>query len=415
MNISIKLLCSNKKCVHVFEYNDFIYPLINDKGWAIFECPSCKYLTKLKVFNVDIAKNHPNVKDVYDEDLYLNHKEIDEIEEGEIKVQSPFSKNNKIPPELPICKENIFENNLFKNGEKARILLDKYKDRIESTLQSLKDAYLAGAAGYDEINRVFIKIEVNKKGDFILFSKIIKGDSDFKITGFNFFGASNLNIEKVADGVKNRDTCFLTLDFILKRWKMFAKEIYFVSPFIGFPQKSQKYDKQIIDFWEWLGNILDIEKTLFITRRSSLTRLKEAYERNNISFGNLKKWKDLNRLIELSDNYDGRRKDAKNNHVVLFQKSHAKFYAAVFEDYAEVVTGSYNIHTGQYLENLTLKKYLIEDFYEKFLKPYGVDPTKVFNEENKVDSIEVIKCVEIKIGDEISISKVIFGVPPSLQ
>ena len=86
MNIYIKLLCSNKKCGHVFEYYDFIYPSINDNGWAIFECPSCKYLTKLKVFNVDIAKTHPNVKDVYDEDLYLNHKEIDDIEEGEIEV-----------------------------------------------------------------------------------------------------------------------------------------------------------------------------------------------------------------------------------------------------------------------------------------------------------------------------------------
>lgn len=53
-------------------------------------------------------------------------------------------------------------------------------------------------------------------------------------------------------------------------------------------------------------------------------------------------------------------------------KSHAKFYAGVYDDYVEVIVGSYNLHSSSYCENMMLRRYEPEQFSRSYLAPFNV-------------------------------------------
>ena len=52
--------------------------------------------------------------------------------------------------------------------------------------------------------------------------------------------------------------------------------------------------------------------------------------------------------------------------------SHAKFYAAIGPSTTEVLTGSFNIHSGEYVENLLFKTYSTREFLSRYLMPLGI-------------------------------------------
>jgi len=51
----------------------------------------------------------------------------------------------------------------------------------------------------------------------------------------------------------------------------------------------------------------------------------------------------------------------------FYQKSHAKYYVGVYDNYVEVLAGSFNIHGGSYFENMIFKRYEKEFFKERYL------------------------------------------------
>ena len=55
-SISLKkrVKCSNSSCHFVYQFQDIIHPLVNDKGYVVFKCPNCGHCTKTKVNNTDI-------------------------------------------------------------------------------------------------------------------------------------------------------------------------------------------------------------------------------------------------------------------------------------------------------------------------------------------------------------------------
>lgn len=151
------------------------------------------------------------------------------------------------------------------------------------------------------------------------------------------------------------------------------------TPFVGFSQKSQRNENQVIKYWQWLGDVLDMDKTVFITRKRTFTLRKNigADRMQDVKF--LKEWGKLNKLTVKADEEAARKKPRKRKNVpiqkrvieeypaVLYnEKFHAKFYAGVVGDTVEVLVGSYNVHEGVGLENLSFKRYSLPDFLEKY-------------------------------------------------
>lgn len=59
---------------------------------------------------------------------------------------------------------------------------------------------------------------------------------------------------------------------------------------------------------------------------------------------------------------------ALNRKTATFkQKFHAKFYCGLSADRVEVLVGSFNIHMGDYVENIHLRSYSYEEFARRYL------------------------------------------------
>ena len=362
-----KLKCSNSKCTHVFKFHNIEYPIINDPGVAVFKCPECGSLTKTPVYNYDVFSRRDDCIKCLEVWECENDDYIASINEGESREDEEEGK----VLDLDIPSKSVwayYDESLI---GMASAELERSKKIIDDQLAILKTGYLAGAAGADDINRILVKINIGE-GQFYLWAKEISSYQHINREGLKFAGTSLCRITDMIDGVKDREECFSILNYMLFRWKIFAEQVFFVSPFIGFQYKSDKYDKEIRSFWEWLGQSLDLSKTKLITRKTSIRRLIDAYKDQPQSFEYLLSWDDFNDVIKLAAEYDGRKPGCKESCVKLFQHSHAKFYAGVFKDYVEVLNGSYNIHRGKTLENLSFKRYSKEEFNQRFLNPYSM-------------------------------------------
>lgn len=146
--------------------------------------------------------------------------------------------------------------------------------------------------------------------------------------------------------------------------------------------------EQIIKYWRWLDEIIDIGKTIFVTRKKTINRLKEALSNKERTYDVLKEWDALSDLLKVADEYNGRKKDASKSRVQTLgdSKFHAKFYAGIIDETVEVLMGSYNIHQGKSLENITFLRYPINEFQQKFLDPFKIRITDFIHKENNFQS-----------------------------
>ena len=75
----------------------------------------------------------------------------------------------------------------------------------------------------------------------------------------------------------------------------------------------------------------------------------------------------------------------------FFSLRHAKFYAGIFDDYVELLSGSFNIQTGDVLEQMHLrnvsrelfKKNYLDRLVEGFEYDDGYNPRTMFIDINK--------------------------------
>ena len=84
---------------------------------------------------------------------------------------------------------------------------------------------------------------------------------------------------------------------------------------------------------------------------------KKAQDSTGIPYELLVEWGLLEPLIEAME----------TEKMTFFQKSHAKYYVGVFDDYVEVLSGSFNIHKGPSFENISFRKYDKTFFRERYL------------------------------------------------
>ena len=384
-NLNFKVKCCNTTCQYVFRINDIVYPIINDIGYAIYECPLCHAITRIKVWNVDVHQNNRDCVDVYEDGNENRKLSLANIPLGE--------RNDDCEKhEYSVKKCTIWKHNGVNYEEIAIDCLKNLENDINVRLDGIRNACLAGQFYARSIEKLLFKVWVNDE-QYVLLQKDVTHD-DFSLKNILPIGVSNVSICEVIDGVFPRDKCFAMLNFLLMRWNMLCQQVIFASPYIGFVQNTSKYNEQIHNFWEWLGATLDMHKTLFITKKATFTRFKMAMEELGIDYQQEKKWDSLTQLVKAADEYDGRKRESAKSPVQFYQHFHAKFYAGVFDDHVEVLVGSYNIHQGLTLENLILKIYRTDEFREMYLKPFSKD----LPEQNYNNSYFQVGLLDVKDG-----------------
>lgn len=145
------------------------------------------------------------------------------------------------------------------------------------------------------------------------------------------------------------------------RWKLVASQVIVITPFIGFDFLfSKEEDKQeLLCLWDLLNSMLDIKKTTFITRVSTYGSLKKYQKQIDVPADILKKWNLMSNLQSMIDNPKTR--------VKTKAQFHAKFYAGIFNDHVELLSGSFNVQTGEILEQMHLRNITRDLFKENYL------------------------------------------------
>ena len=365
--------CSNRDCSHVYKIENRREPVINDPGFVVMKCPECHCNTRVKVWNYDYFKKKKGVVGVYECGEGKNHPELSSVTLGEIiEEETMEKKTSQIDLTLKISFWELM--GYKKLGEAFN---DEAKEVIDKKLDCALQASLSEKVFMDGVNRAIVKIPKRKNAtkDFFLYAKQLLSVVSYDTRGMIPIHKGNLSLTKQIDGLYTRDECFSILDYCLRRWTMIANQVVITVPFIGFHYNNKRCKNQVLYFWSFLNNVLDMQKTLLITRKSEFNKLKvylnEQKEGKTYDF--MKYWGKLNQLLDAATSVgskkirSNKRKIEKEQQVFYTNNFHSKFYAGVYEDRIEVLVGSYNVHEGNVFENLFFKEYSLEEFRTKYL------------------------------------------------
>lgn len=368
--ISVK--CSNPDCIHVYKFEDRHEPFINDPGFVVMKCPECHCDTRVKVWNFDYFKKRNGVVGVYECGEGKKHPDLSSVTLGKFIKETKEKENSQIDlnPKTSFWK-------IMGQKEPEEVFDDKLKEEINNKLDC---AYQAREkVSMDGVNRAFVKVPKRKNAtkDYYLYAKQLLSDDSYDTREMIPIHKGNLLLTEHIDGLYTRDECFSILDYCLKRWTMIANQVVIAVPFIGFQYNNKRCKNQVLYFWSFLNNVLDMQKTILITRKSEFNKLKVYLneQKDGQTYDFMEYWGKLNQLLDAATLAESKKK--RNNKIQSKKKIeqqvfytnnfHSKFYAGVYEDRIEVLTGSYNVHEGNVYENLFFKYYSLEEFRAKYL------------------------------------------------
>jgi len=353
--------CPNIRCKNPIRLSQGSYlGGVNDSGGIIIECDKCGTVFPSSLKNprdasgiISGGKNLDHWIDdlpFYLEDKYkITKKTLMSIERAVVFDYEKPPKVNWKPSSFPLFSKdrNNFE-------LQAQFHLKKHLKNIQSNYEAYKNYYLKGR---DNANKSFVILNYEFSGVtyIAVFAKLIDNENDLNTDNLYLINHTETNLEEHIDGIYTRDESLTFLERLLNRWRYTSNEVLLVVPFIGFHYKNS--EEALMNLWNWLEVNIDIDKTNLITRKGTFNLFKKAQDGTGIPFDELVEWGLLEPLIE--------KMDSKN--TAYFQKSHAKYYVGVYDDYVEVISGSFNIHGGQYFENVTFKKYDKKFFLTRYL------------------------------------------------
>lgn len=355
------VICPNTQCMSPIRLSEgrFVGG-DNDKGGLVIECSNCKTIFPCRIRNprdaARIEKNG-NYLDYWEDDMPESIKQKYDISENMLdKLDISIVFNYEKPLVIPwnpstyglFCIENINYEYL------AEAALKQYLDKINSNYHAYEMLYVKGRHTAEK-SFVIINYVHEGKNNKATFAKKIDSESDLNSENLYLIHHSGINFEYQVDGIYTRDQSMTFLERFLNRWRYLSDEVLLVVPFIGFHYKNS--EEALYELWNWLEINVDIEKTKLVTRKGTFNLFKRAQDNSGIPFDELFKLGLLEPLVEKMTQKD----------TEFFQKSHAKYYVGVFKEYVEVLSGSFNIHTGKYFENISFKRYSKDFFSKRYL------------------------------------------------
>mgnify|MGYP000900651557 FL=1 len=341
------------KCPHcekLHEYTEVFFDVVNDNGFWEVICQQCDTVFGLIVTNPSESSMNPNF-------LVKGRHE------------------NKQPPQDLIFANDIIEYNFDLNKTShffdygtapvykceqtgTKLEIEAYKI-LRSSLQNIIDAY-KNASTYYLANRcpdyefVLIPLQVPcscENTHIATFYCEFKKNGELQISENDYLLAdiSGTSIGSKLMGLFSKTDIMAFLEKLIIRWNLLSTKIIIASPFVGHQYLSKKAKLEI---WNWLLSILDCNKTIFITRTRSLNKYKSLLEEvEGLDHTFLKKYDLENKIIS---------SETKKNDF------HAKVYAGLTTETAEVFSGSANLVKGSSIENICFIPMPRSDFDNKY-------------------------------------------------
>ena len=349
---------------------------VNDRGGFVIQCDKCQHKSYITVSNPNDASSVTSggrVVATWDDEIddrgaFLEAQGVtaaDELRETMLVISPekpdgpPFEVNERAIYRCLGCGGNL--------ERFAYSKLDSMLDAINGTLVAHNNQFLKGRLRTPDAIEVKLDVACACGTCTMTFCRAFSETNPVAREALEFIlvGPDDPAMLTDIDGVYSRDECVEIFKKLLLRWRSRHLVVLLVVPFIGLDFLGREENR--VDLWNIVLGHTDPSRTLLVTRRGTYNGFLKAAKTQGIDVEELGKFNLLTPMLnELG---------AKG--ALFKQESHAKFYAAVGRQTTEVLSGSFNIHTGKYVENLLFKTYDTSAFIERYLVPLGV----IFNPE----------------------------------
>lgn len=366
--------CRGKRCKEVFHIFENYEPGgINDHGYIAVKCKKCGEVTKIRIKNPSKDGCFDNF-DIIDAWVDGSDSEYDSLPDGETAIVMGNEPAEGMPTVFHPSLDCPFWQDKDLNLEiTAEECFKEFGNQVNMELKNLYNVWVKSMPGFDDVERCIVAQEYESGGRVYeaTWGKELKNDSTFCCKHFHLI--NHAGSDKDIDGVYSRNEMMNYLFRCLTRWKLIANQVVVVTPFIGFdfPFSKDKDRAELIGLWELLNSTLDIDKTMFITRVRTYGSLKKCQEKLEVPKEVLREWDLMNNLQKMVD-------DPKTR-VKTRSQFHAKFYAGVFDDHVEMLSGSFNVQTGVVLEQMHLRnisrKMFKTNYLDRLVEGFAYEPS----------------------------------------
>lgn len=381
--------CSNPKCDEQFKLYEIYYTGgLNDSGWIEIKCKKCGSTQKINVKNPSEYQpgTFPNAE-------IINSHEYGEGEERDYSIHPEcvsVTTDKKNNVEWTPLESNQFWQSKSLNELNYTEDFKKSKHLIEKEISDFLNYYLAGQYRAELPQKIIViqHVELEK----ITWAKTVERESDFNAN--NLYLVNHNKQQEWPDGVYDRNTLLIYLERCLMRWKLLANQVVVVTPFIGFQYKKKEIQENVLALWHFLSSRLNMDKTYFVTRSEARTLLKNNQAQVEIPYEELAKWRLTDELQHA----------VEKQKIKTKARFHCKFYAGIFDNHVEMLSGSYNIHTGNGLEQVSMRNYPKDIFKNRYMDNLvdNFDYNPFIDEKVllvEVDFSKRIKCNVVKLSD----------------
>lgn len=359
----------------------------NDRGGFVIACDGCGTKSFMAVPNpCDASRvvSGGKVVAVWDDDLENMHDVFaahglspgDELSDSMLLIQSGqkgddgmFDLMDRAIYKCPACGDDL-EGQAY---QELTLALDAINDALMRHIT----VYLKGYETKPDAIRVNLEVRCGcSTHEVSFFQDYVEADGlPDKASKFVLAGPDDTAQLLDIDGIYSRDECIEIFKKLLLRWRARNQVVVLVVPFIGLDYHGREEDR--MDLWNLVLGHTNPRRTMLVTRRGTWNGFLKAAEHTGLDIATLRKFGILARMLEQLHSDD----------AFFKQQSHAKFYAAVGPEKTEVLSGSFNIHSGGYAENLMFKTYKTADFMQRYLFPLGV----IFDLQQIRDERQILK------------------------
>lgn len=346
----VKHVANCPHCDQPHHYVEIRFPVENDRGYWEVECSQCK-----EPFVIELTNPVESGGDIRRQ-VKTRHEE-------------PFAGDRAVVAH-DVLQHNIDLNRnswifnysaipLYRCAKDSSDLERLAKSALGTDIAGVLGAYgtavnylLKGGQEHDQaVVRVPLACSCGGKHMATFYARLAMGSQPGPSSEGDFLLAdvSGSMMEETLDGIVSKDDAMDLLEKLVIRWNLLAEQILIVSPFVGTTYMSN--EKQLA-IWSWLLEILDAEKSVFLTRGATYTAYKKAMEADGIPVDLLEKYGLENKIVAMD---------------VRKQDFHAKFFAAISEQGCEVMSGSANLVRGPSVENIGFRAMERAKFNERYL------------------------------------------------
>lgn len=341
------------KCPHCKQPHHYVeinFPSENDRGYWKVDCSKCK-----KMFVIEV--NNP-----WESDGKLRKQIKERLEEpftGDRSIVASEIARHDFDLNRNEWRFNYAATTLYQCAENSSDLEELAKSALELNFVEIARAYgnaqnylMSRGSNHDfAVVRLPVKCKCGGTHIATFYMRfVMDSDKGPRSAGdFLLADVSGAKLEQTLDGIVSKNDAMDLLEKLVIRWNLLAEQILIVSPFVGTTYTSSA--KQL-EVWQWLLEMLDPAKSVFLTRGATWTSYKKAMESDGVSVDMLEKFGLENLLVAM----DLRKQDF-----------HAKFFAGISNHECEVMSGSANLVRGPSVENISFQAMEKSKFDERYI------------------------------------------------